>query len=64
MNDRRMIIKMTETATGKVTYVTPRGNAKARGKAHLYPTANAQRIADGFAADEGNAGFTFTVEEV
>lgn len=57
---RTTIIRMTETATGKVTYVTPRGNAKARGRAHLYPAANAQRIADEFAAT--NPGFTFTTE--
>lgn len=58
---RNTIIRMTNDATGAVTYVTPKGNAKARGKAHHYPDDRAADIAAGFAAT--NPGFTFTTEK-
>lgn len=59
---RNTIIRMTNDATGAVSYVTPRGNAKARGKAHAYPDANAERIAAEFAAT--NPGYSFTTEAI
>lgn len=59
---RNTIIRMTNTATGAVSYVTPRGNAKAKGKAHAYPADVAARVASEFAAT--NPGFTFTTEEI
>lgn len=58
---RNTIIRMTNDATGAVTYVTPRGNAKARGKAHAYTAEAAARFAAEYAAT--NPGFSFTTEQ-
>lgn len=58
------IVKMTEDATGKTTYVTPRGNAKAKAKAWKFARHTREQVqtfADEWAAT--NEGYTFTVEE-
>lgn len=61
---RNTIIRMTHRSSGAVTYVTARGMAKARGKAHAYPDATAADIAAEFAAMPGNADYDFTTEAI
>lgn len=58
--ERPRIIRMTELSTGKVTYVTAKGNAKARGRAHAYTPEAAGRFAAEYAAT--NPGFDFVTE--
>jgi hypothetical protein len=62
VTERPRIIRMTETATGKVTYVTARGNAKARGRAHHYTAEAAVKFAQEYA--ETNPGYEFVTEAV
>lgn len=61
---RNTIIRMTNDATGAVTYVTARGNAKARGKAHAYTADAAARAIADFASIPANAGFSFDAEAI
>lgn len=60
-HDRTKIIRETETATGAVRFVTNKGTAKARGRAHRYPSSTVQRFVDEYNASQ--SGFVYTVEE-